>query len=280
MPQKINRPAPPITKSPNSLRRKIHEVIFEADTPAGKAFDVFLIISILASVAIVMFDSIEAVSSVYGEQLYAAEWFFTVLFTVEYILRLACVGRPLKYAGSFFGVVDLLGTIPTYIGLLFPGTRFLLVIRLLRVLRVFRILKLVTYVSEIEMLRRSLAASSRKIMVFLFTIVTLEVIVGSTMYLVEGGENGFSSIPRGIYWAIVTMTTVGYGDIAPQPDLGQAIASLVMILGYSIIAVPTGIVTAEMTRTAREITTQSCPECSAAGHDPDAQHCKYCGSQL
>jgi voltage-gated potassium channel len=277
---KINRSTPPASNKPNGLRRKIHEVIFEADTPAGKTFDVILIISILASVAIVMLDSIETVSERHGDLLYAAEWFFTILFTLEFLLRLSCVGRPMKYAGSFFGIVDLLGTIPTYIGLLFPGTRFLLVIRLLRVLRVFRILKLVTYVSEIEMLRRALAASSRKIMVFLFTIVTVVVIIGSAMYLIEGAENGFTSIPRGIYWAIVTLTTVGYGDLAPKTDLGQIVASMVMILGYSVIAVPTGIVTAEMTRAVHEVSTQSCPECSAGGHDPDAQHCKYCGSLL
>ncbi len=276
----INHPPPPDGESPESLRRKIHEVIFEADTTAGKTFDIILIVSILSSVAIVMLDSIQTVSDSYGDLLYAVEWFFTLLFTLEYLLRLYCVGRPIKYASSFFGIVDLLGTIPTYIGLLFPGSRFLLVIRLLRVLRIFRILKLVTYVTEIESLRRSLKASSRKIMVFLFAIITIEVIIGSAMYLIEGAENGFTSIPRGIYWAIVTMTTVGYGDISPQTNLGQIIASLVMILGYSIIAVPTGIVTVEMTRTANQISTQSCPECSASGHEPDAKHCKYCGSQL
>jgi voltage-gated potassium channel len=280
MPNKINHPPPPVPEKPEGLRQKIHEIIFEADTPAGKAFDVILIISILASVAIVMLDSIKTINVRYGDLFYIAEWFFTILFTLEYLLRLACVGRPIKYATSFFGVVDLLGTIPTYIGLLFPGSRFLLVIRLLRALRIFRILKLVTYVSEIESLRRSLAASSRKIMVFLFTIVTLEVIIGSAMYMIEGAENGFTSIPRGIYWAIVTMTTVGYGDISPQTNLGQIIASMVMILGYSIIAVPTGIITVEMTKSAKEISTQACPQCSASGHEPDARHCKYCGSQL
>ena len=276
----LNHPDPPASNKPDSLRRKIHEVIFEADTPAGKAFDVVLIVSILASIAAVMLDSMQSVRETYGELLYVVEWFFTLLFTLEYLLRLFCVGRPLKYATSFFGIVDLLGTIPTYLGLLLPGTRFLLVIRVLRVLRVFRILKLVPYVTEIDFLRRSMAASSRKIMVFLFSIGTIVVIIGSTMYMIEGAENGFTSIPRGIYWAIVTLTTVGYGDISPKTDLGQMVASLVMILGYSIIAVPTGIVTAEMTRTSRSISTQSCPECSAGGHDPDAVHCKYCGSRL
>ena len=281
MANKINRPAPPNIEKPDSLRRKIHEIIFEADTPMGKTFDVLLIVSILLSVVIVMLDSVASIELRYGNLFYWLEWFFTLLFTAEYILRLCSVGRPIKYATSFFGVVDLLAIIPTYISLFIPGAEYLLVIRLLRILRIFRILKLVTYLGEAQLLMKALKASGRKITVFIFTVLTLVVIFGSLMYVIEGSENGFTSIPRSIYWAIVTMTTVGYGQVAPQTPLGQFMASIVMILGYGIIAVPTGIVTVEMSQTfRRQVSTQSCPECSAEGHDPDAQHCKHCGSQL
>jgi voltage-gated potassium channel len=262
-------------------RAVLHEVIFEADTPAGKAFDVLLIVSILASVAAVMFDSIGAVRLQYGRQLYLVEWFFTLLFTVEYLLRLSCVGRPLKYAVSFYGIVDLLAIIPTYLSLVLPGTQYLLVIRILRILRIFRILKLVPYLGEARLLMRALRASGRKIAVFIYTVLTLVVIFGSLMYVIESGTQGFTSIPRSIYWTIVTLTTVGYGDISPQTPVGQTLASIVMILGYGIIAVPTGIVTVEMTQTfGRRVSTQACPECSAEGHDADARHCKYCGAGL
>lgn len=259
----------------------LHEVIFEADTPAGKGFDVLLIISILASVLAVMLDSIGSVRLLHGRLLYGVEWFFTLLFTVEYILRLLCVGRPLKYAVSFYGVVDLLAIIPTYLSLVLPGSQYLLVIRILRILRIFRILKLVPYLGEAQLLLKALRASSRKIAVFLFTVLTLVVIFGSLMYVIEGETNGFTSIPRSIYWAIVTLTTVGYGDISPQTSPGQVLASMIMILGYGIIAVPTGIVTVEMSHTfGRRVSTQSCPECSAEGHDADATYCKYCGTAL
>ncbi|OEU52645.1 MAG: ion transporter [Desulfuromonadales bacterium C00003096] len=259
----------------------MHEVIFEADTPAGKFFDILLIVSILASVAAVMLDSIGAVRLQYGKLLFMIEWFFTLLFTIEYILRLLCVGRPRKYAVSFYGVVDLLAIIPTYLSLILPGSQYLLVIRLLRILRIFRILKLVVYLGEARLLMQALRASGRKITVFLLTVLPLVVIFGSLMYVIESAENGFTSIPRSIYWAIVTLTTVGYGDISPQTALGQTLASLVMILGYSIIAVPTGIVTVEMSQTfSRKISTQACPECSAEGHDTDARHCKFCGAAL
>lgn len=262
-------------------RTVLHEVIFEAETPTGKAFDVLLIVSILASVVAVMLDSIDVVRSQYGSLLYKIEWFFTILFTVEYALRLLCVGRPLKYAISFYGVVDLLAIIPTYLSLLLPGTQYLLVIRILRILRIFRILKLATYLGESKLLIKALQTSRRKISVFLFTVLTLVVIFGSLMYVIEGRENGFTSIPRSIYWAIVTMTTVGYGDISPQTALGQAIASIVMILGYGIIAVPTGIVTVGMSQTfSRKVSTQVCSECNAEGHDADAKHCKFCGAAL
>lgn len=262
-------------------RTVLHEVIFEADTPTGKGFDVLLIVSILASVAAVMLDSMGAVQLQYGRLLLVIEWVFTLLFTVEYILRLLCVGRPIKYAVSFYGVVDLLAIIPTYLSLVLPGSQYLLVIRILRILRIFRILKLVSYLGEARLLMQALRASSRKVAVFLFTVLTLVVIFGSLMYVIEGAANGFTSIPRSIYWAIVTLTTVGYGDISPQTALGQALASLVMILGYAIIAVPTGIVTVEMSQTfGRKVSTQACPECSAEGHDADASHCKHCGSAL
>jgi voltage-gated potassium channel len=262
-------------------KRILHEVIFEADTPAGKGFDVLLIVSILASVTAVMLDSIGPFQLRIGSLLYGIEWFFTILFTVEYILRLLCVGRPLKYAGSFYGVVDLLAIIPTYLSLVLPGSQYLLVVRILRILRIFRILKLVPYIGEAQLLVKALRASGRKIAVFLYTVLTLVVIFGSLMYVIEGEANGFTSIPRSIYWTIVTLTTVGYGDISPQTGLGQALASMIMILGYGIIAVPTGIVTVEMSQSfGRRISGQACPECSAEGHDPDAVHCKYCGSAL
>lgn len=262
-------------------RTVLHEVIFEADTPVGKGFDVLLIVSILASVAAVMLDSVWAVRLAYGKLLFGIEWFFTLIFTVEYILRLVCVGRPLKYAVSFYGVVDLLAIVPTYLSLVLPGSHYLLVIRILRILRIFRILKLVPYLKEARILAKALRASGRKIAVFLYTVLTLVVIFGSLMYVIEGEAGGFTSIPRSIYWAIVTLTTVGYGDIAPRTGLGQALASMVMILGYAIIAVPTGIVTVEMSHAfGTRISTQACPDCSAEGHDIDARHCKFCGSVL
>jgi len=267
------------TRSP--WRRKLYEVIFEADTPAGKAFDIILILSIVLSVAVVMLDSVSFFRERHGTFLYATEWFFTILFTAEYVLRLFCVGRPLLYATSFFGVVDLLAIIPTYLSFLVPGSQYLLVIRTLRVLRIFRVLKLVQYIDEAQYLMQALKASRRKITIFLFTVLNIVVIVGALMYVIEGVEHGFTSIPRSIYWAVVTLTTVGYGDISPYTNIGQTLAALVMILGYSIIAVPTGIVTAELTfGRDRKITTQACSECSAEGHDSDAVHCKYCGAKL
>ena len=267
----------------SSWQEKLHSIIFEAETPAGKLFDVLLMISILTSVFVVMLDSVSVVSSRFGLQLDLLEWFFTLLFTVEYILRLICVGRPLSYATSFYGIVDLLAIIPTYVSVFIPGSEFLLVIRVLRILRIFRVLKLVQYISEATLLLKALRASRRKVTVFLFTVLTLVIILGSFMYLIEGAENGFTSIPRSIYWAIVTLTTVGYGNIAPQTSLGQILAAFVMILGYSIIAVPTGIVTVELSQAAalsNKEPTRSCHECSSEGHDGDADFCKYCGSEL
>ncbi len=264
-----------------SWRLKVHEVIFEADTPAGKWFDVLLIVAILASVLLVMLDSISAVQQSYGSILLVGEWIFTILFTIEYILRLLSVGRPGSYATSFYGVVDLMAILPTYLSIFFPGAQYLLVIRILRVLRIFRILKLVQYLGEARMLSQALRASLRKIIVFLIAVLTLVTIFGAFIYLIEDPQNGFTSIPKSIYWAIVTLTTVGYGDISPQTVLGQLLSSLIMIIGYGIIAVPTGIVTVELAQAfKRQISTQACPECSAEGHDKDAKFCKYCGSGL
>ncbi len=270
------------SKKPDPKWRKVlHEVIFEADTPAGKWFDVILIINIVLSVLVVMLDSIASIRRVHGSLFYAIEWFFTILFTIEYFLRLICVGKPLRYATSFFGIIDLLAILPTYLSLIFPGSQYLTVIRVLRVLRIFRVLKLVQYLAEAKLLMQALRTSRRKITVFLFTVLTMVIILGSLMYVIEGEKHGFTSIPRSIYWAIVTLTTVGYGDISPKTSAGQALAAIIMILGYSIIAVPTGIVTVELSRVKEhEITTQVCPECSAEGHDSEAVYCKYCGAKL
>ena len=281
--------APRSTQAPKTpWRHHLHTVIFEADTPAGKAFDVVLLASILASIAAVMLESVAPVRERYGTALAAAEWIFTILFTIEYVLRLLTVRHPTRYARSFFGVVDLLSVLPTYISLFIPGSHALIVIRGLRLLRVFRVLKMARYVGEGQILLLALRQSRPKITVFLVGVFSVVVIVGSVMYLVEGAanpESGFSSIPAGIYWAIVTMTTVGYGDITPQTVIGKTLASMVMVLGYGIIAVPTGIVSAEIVqaaqkRTGRAVTTRACRACSAEGHDIDATHCKFCGASL
>jgi voltage-gated potassium channel len=269
------------TGARNGWRLKLHEVIFEADTPAGKWFDVLLILAILMSVVLVMLDSVSAIQNSYGPILLAGEWFFTILFTIEYALRLLSVGRPMAYATSFFGVVDLLAILPTYLSIIIPGAQYLLVIRILRVLRIFRILKLMQYLSEARLLAQALRASRRKITVFLFVVLTLVTIFGSLIYLIEDSKDGFTSIPKSIYWSIVTLTTVGYGDISPKTNLGQLLSALIMIIGYGFIAVPTGIVTVELAQAfKRKISTQACPECSAEGHDIDAKYCKYCGSRL
>ena len=273
----------PAAERPATRRRaRLHEVIFESDTPAGRYFDLALIWLILLSVATVVLESVREVREQSGKLLYALEWFFTLLFTVEYSLRLLSVRRPLRYAASFFGVVDLLAIIPTYLSIFVPGSQYLLVIRILRLLRVFRLLKLSEYVSEADILRRALRASRHKISVFISAVVLLVVIIGALMYVIEGEANGFTSIPRSIYWAIVTMTTVGYGDLSPRTSLGQIVASIVMITGYGIIAVPTGIVSVELAHAVRQrqVTSQSCPSCKAEGHDVDAICCKYCGAKL
>ena len=262
-------------------RIRLHRIIFEADTPAGKAFDVALIWSIILSVTAVTLESVGSIRAIYGDELYAMEWFFTILFTIEYGLRLVSVQRAWRYATSFFGIVDLLAVVPTYVSAFVPGSQYLLSIRILRLLRIFRIFKLTEYLSEASTITSALLASRRKISVFLFAVLTILVIIGSLMYVVEGEAHGFSDIPTSIYWAIVTMTTVGYGDISPQTPLGKALASVVMIIGYSILAVPTGIVTVELSEAAkRRASTRACPECGADGHDQDAAHCKYCGAPL
>jgi voltage-gated potassium channel len=256
-------------------------VIFEADTIAGKAFDLALILSITLSVLAVVLDSVASVHARWGAELLVAEWAFTVLFTIEYVLRIVSVRKPMRYVFSFFGVVDLLAILPTYISLVVPGSQYLLVIRVLRVLRIFRVLKLANYLKEARQLTAAMRSSRRKITVFLFTVLTLVVILGSLMYMIEGEASGFTSIPQGVYWAIVTLTTVGYGDISPATPLGKALAAVVMILGYGIIAVPTGIVTVELSRAASgRVSTQACESCGAEGHDVDAVHCKYCGAKL
>jgi voltage-gated potassium channel len=228
-----------------------------------------------------MLDSVKSINQEYGNLLYILEWVFTILFTIEYLLRIYCIGKPLGYVKSFFGIIDFLAILPTYIGLFFPSTRYFTVVRILRVLRIFRVLKFVQYLGAAKTLLSALRQSRRKITVFIFTVLTLVVIFGSLMYIIEGEENGFTSIPRSIYWAIVTLTTVGYGDISPNTPLGQTFAAFIMILGYGIIAVPTGIVTAELSKTEYKIvSTQVCKECSMEGHDIDAKYCKYCGSKL
>lgn len=262
-------------------RAHLHEVIFEADTLAGKAFDVGLLWCIVLSVLAVLLESVASIRARFELPLRAIEWGFTILFTIEYGLRLISVGRPLRYATSFFGIVDLLAIVPSYLSLLIPGTQSLIVILALCLLRIFRVLKLVRFLDEAQLLSRALRDSRHKITIFLGTVLTLVLIIGTLMHLIEGEAHGFRSIPHGVYWAIVTLTTVGYGDIAPGTVPGRILASFVMILGYSIIAVPTGIVTVALSKaSARQVSTQACPQCSAEGHDADARFCKYCGGRL
>jgi voltage-gated potassium channel len=264
------------------LRSRLHEVIFEADTPAGRAFDLLLLLAIVASVIVVMLESVASVRVRAGPTLRALEWGFTILFTVEYLLRLFSVRRPLRYAVSVFGLIDLAAILPTYLSVVLPGAQSLLVIRLLRLLRIFRVLKLAEYLRESSTLAQAMRASRRKIEVFLLAVVTIVVIVGALMYVIEGERHGFTSIPLSIYWAVVTLTTVGYGDLAPATTLGRMLSMLLMLTGYGIIAVPTGIVTVELTRAASAgpISTQACPSCGLAAHEHDAVYCRRCGSRL
>jgi voltage-gated potassium channel len=263
-------------------REALKIIIFGSETRLGKAFDVVLIISIICSVVAVMLGSVDEIQQQYSRILFYVEWFFTLLFTLEYSLRLISIRSPWRYARSFFGIVDFLSIIPTYLSFLFPSIKYMLVIRILRLLRIFRILKLSAYMGEAQTLMDALNRSRRKILVFLYTILTLVVVFGSLMYVVEGDDAGFSSIPKSLYWAIVTLTTVGYGDITPQSPLGQVIAAFIMIMGYGIIAVPTGIYSAELIKSYREekISNHACPDCGKIGHDVDAEYCKYCGHFL
>lgn len=270
-------------KEINETREIIHEIIFEADTPAGKWFDIILLVCIVGSVFAVMLESVPSIDAKYHLVFEIFEWGFTIFFTIEYILRLYAVIRPMKYALSFFGIIDLLSILPSYLSIFLPHSESLMVIRAIRLLRVFRIFKLAGFVSESFVIIRALKASRKKIFVFLFFILLMTIIMGSVMYLIEGPESGFDSIPRGIYWAIVTLTTVGYGDISPHTNLGQFLAAIVMILGYAVIAVPTGIVTAEFANEKNkpvQTNTQACRYCSAEGHDDDALFCKNCGEEL
>jgi voltage-gated potassium channel len=263
-------------------RTRLHEVIYESNTPAGKAFDVSLLLAIVVSILIVMFDSVEEWHRRYGGLFIVLEWTFTILFTIEYMLRLISLRRPMRYVFSFIGLIDLLAIIPSYLSVLFVGAQSLLVLRALRLLRIFRIFKLTHFLSEILFLRVAIKASLKKIAIFMLVVLSLVIILGSVMYLVEDKANGFNSIPDSIYWAIVTITTVGYGDIAPVTPLGKFIASIIMLIGYGIIAVPTGIITTEMAIAARakEQKHETCPNCGREGHDSDAKHCKYCGAVL
>ncbi|MGC6403361.1 MAG: ion transporter [Flavobacteriaceae bacterium] len=265
-----------------SWRTTLHEVIYEADTPMGKLFDVLLLIFIVLSVFLVALESVPSIDEVYKDWFHWAEWVITILFSIEYLLRIIAVRNPFRYIFSFYGIIDLLSTLPKYIAIIFTGTQSLIALRALRLLRVFRILKLTRYIGESNSLMRALRASKAKILVFMFGVLILCVIFGTVMYLVESDESGFTSIPRSIYWCIVTLTTVGYGDIAPVTNLGQFIAALIMIMGYGIIAVPTGIVTAEFSssRKTTDSNTQVCPRCLEDNHKDQANFCHQCGSLL
>ncbi len=278
-------------KTYSGWRSKLHEVIYEADTPAGKLFDILLFILIIFSVILVMLESIKEVDKDYHGTLLTLEWIVTIFFTLEYIARLISIKKPLKYVFSFYGIIDFLSTIPLYLSYILAGSQVLLAVRAFRLLRIFRILKLVKFIGEASQLQAALKASRTKIAVFIYVVLILSVIFGTLMYIVEGDESGFTSIPRSIYWTIVTLTTVGYGDIAPQTNLGQFLATMIMILGYGIIAVPTGIVTAEFAKGKKNgeegdevhmvhVNTQACPSCSAEGHRDDATHCYNCGHEL
>jgi voltage-gated potassium channel len=265
-------------------RRRLYTIIFEADTRAGRTFDVALLLVIIASVAVVVADSIASVHARWQTHFQVLEWVFTIAFTLEYIARLACVRRPLRYALSFYGIVDLLAVLPTYLAILVPELSALIDVRILRLLRVFRIFKLAEYVDEFGLLGQALHASRRKIFVFLIFVMLVVMVMGTLMYVVEGPENGFSSIPVGIYWAITTMTTVGFGDITPHTNLGRIIASAMMLIGWGTLAVPTGIVGAEFTLrragAASLPTTRTCHECLSEGHSPRARFCSDCGAKL
>ena len=264
-------------------RAKIHEIIYGTHTPAGKLFDIVLLIVILYSVVIVMLESIPRIDENYHDFLNISEWAVTILFTIEYILRIVCIRKPGKYIFSFFGIVDLLSTIPKYLSFFVVGSQYITAFRALRLLRVFRILKLVRYVGESNNLLRALRASRAKIFIFVFFVLIISVLLGTIMYLVEGPEHGFNSIPHSVYWTIVTLTTVGYGDISPETGVGQLIATFIMIIGYGIIAVPTGIVTVEYSKQRSKKVSGAmlgCAKCMATGHAEGAHYCYNCGEEL
>jgi voltage-gated potassium channel len=263
-------------------RKRLYEIIYESNTPEGKAFDVALLVMILASIGVVMLDSVPSIHARWGQVFLTLEWVFTILFTIEYLLRLLVIQRPWLYATTFMGIVDLLAILPSYLSIFLAGAQSLLVLRALRLLRIFRIFKLTHFLGEIRFLKTALQGSIKKIIIFMLVVFTSVIILGSIMYLVEKGENGFTSIPDSIYWGIVTITTVGYGDISPVTPMGKFVASVIMLLGYGIIAVPTGIVTTEMAKAVRskEEKHDACPGCGKEGHDHDAEFCKYCGAKL
>jgi len=265
----------------STLQKKINEIIFGWETPAGRYFDLILIYAIIISVSLLMLESVVWIADLYRPQLRILEWLFTVMFTLEYGARLYSARDPWKYICSFYGIVDLLSILPSYLALFIPGANQLLIIRFLRVLRIFRILKLARYLSEANVLVRAMVQSRRKILIFFSTVLVISTIFGSLMYMVEGPENGFTSIPKSIYWTIVTITTVGYGDITPHTPLGQVIAAMAMLTGYSIIAIPTGILTAELAEEMqRDRVGRNCKNCDKSGHDRDAVHCKFCGARM
>jgi len=274
-----NKPSPN-SIIPEKFREKLHTVIYEADTPAGKLFDISLLIVIFISIIAVMLESVASIKVVYGQQLTIIEWAVTVLFTLEYLVRLIAVKRPLRYIISFYGIIDLLATLPMYLSLLFPGTGFFVAIRAIRLLRVFRILKLTNFVGASDQIAEALKKSRTKIAVFLFSVIVICIIMGTIMYIIEGPESGFTSIPISIYWTIVTLTTVGFGDITPVTPLGQLFSSIVMIMGYGIIAIPTGLVTAQFMKDSVQANTQVCPNCNANKHRDDAHFCYNCGTSL
>lgn len=278
----------------HNWQTKLHEIIYEADTPTGKIFDIILLIFILLSIVLVMLESVNSIDKKYHEVLYVSEWIVTILFSIEYVLRVISVKKPFKYIFSFFGIIDLLSTIPMYLTFMFGGAQALVVLRALRLLRVFRILKLARYLGASNQLKNSIIESRVKILVFLFAVIISSVVFGTIMYLVEGEENGFSNIPKSVYWCIVTLTTVGFGDIAPQTALGQFITTIIMILGYGIIAVPTGIISAEYTKASNkaekenknsqkssiDLNSQSCANCLDSNHKDHSEFCYKCGHKL
>ncbi|NVM77726.1 voltage-gated potassium channel [Duganella sp. SG902] len=273
--QRLGKPA-------GGWRAQLYAIIFESDTPKGRAFDLTLIGAILLSVLVIVLTSVQSIAAEYGAWLHGSEWFFTVLFTIEYVGRCLCVRRPVVYARSFFGIIDLMSILPSYLSLFVPGAHVIMGVRILRLLRIFRILKLALYIQEYSMLGDALLASRRKIFVFLSVVFLIVFLLGTVMYVVEGPEHGYTSIPTAVYWAISTMTTVGFGDLVPKTDIGRAIASFMMLLGWGILAVPTGIISSEIThqRGQRALLPRICPSCLSPGHEPTARYCKDCGAPL